>query len=123
MKKEENRSSPFETLAAFLLLSIILFLLFEKAWLLYLGGSIGLIGLLIKQFTTILHTYWFFLIKYVGMVVNTVLLSTIFFLLLTPIAILYRLTNKRKLMSKSEKESYFITRNHEFESKDLSNTW
>jgi hypothetical protein len=47
-----------------------------------------------------------------------------YFIILTPIAFLYRLFSGANLMKTDpEKDSYFIDRKHIFTSKDLENPW
>lgn len=89
----------------------------------FLLGSIilGMTSLLSKRLAAFVARLWFALSEFLGMINSKVILSLLFFLILTPIALLYRLFKGDTLQLKKKKEgdSYFKERNHRFEKKDL----
>ena len=63
---------------------------------------------------------WFSFAKVMGSINGTILLSILFFIIVTPIAILFRLFNKKsKYINNKKKHSYFNERNHLFVKDDL----
>lgn len=65
---------------------------------------------------------WLQLGEAMGFVVSKVMLTVVFFLFLTPLALLYRLFNKKQLNTKPD-VTCFVQRGHRYEKKDLTNTW
>lgn len=66
---------------------------------------------------------WLKLGEGLGYVMSKVILGVVFYVLVSPLAILYRLFNKNQLNLKKNPTSYYVQRNHLFEKKDLTNTW
>ncbi len=62
---------------------------------------------------------WFGLSVVLGFIGTRVLLGSIFFLILTPIAILHRKSHKNPLKLNNEKDSLFIPKNTRYEKKHL----
>lgn len=120
----EKRVAAYETVAAFVTLSIILFLIFDIRFFLLGGLAIGLGTLLFRPLAIFLHKNWMHVSKWLNYIISRVLLSTVFFLILTPIAIVYRWRGKDSLQkTKSDQESYFEERNYQFKPEDFKKTW
>lgn len=71
---------------------------------------------------------WLLLGDFLGNIMSRVILTLTFYFILTPLAFLYRLFNKEKLMltvthQQGSKESYFLDRNHCYSKKDFNNPW
>ncbi len=101
----------------------ILYFLFDKSWLIYTSIIIGLSSLLSARLATYINVCWNYLVKAIGFINSYLLLGLVFFLLLTPIAFLYRLFNKDQLFLKGDRDSYFKERNTLFVPEDLENPW
>lgn len=102
---------------------VILFLIFEKSWMPYVSMVVGLIGLFSPTLGKMVHWGWMQFAKALGFVNSRILLGLVFFVILFPLSLLYRLTNKDHLNLKPGKASYFKERNHLFTKKDLENPW
>lgn len=111
------------TLLAIVTGFIVLFLIFNREWMLYVSAIVGIGGLFSTAFGGLIHRLWMGLAKGLGFVNAHLLLGVIFFFLLFPISVLYRIKNRDSLQLKRRKESYFKDRNHSFEKKDLENPW
>lgn len=122
-KIKKETGNPYETILALVVVLIGLFYIFDWKWAPYVALGLGLSSLIIKPLARLVHRLWTKLTHAVGFVMTHVLLSGVFFLILTPMAFLYRLFNKDKLMNKKGKDSYFHVRDHAYEKKDLKNTW
>ena len=57
-----------------------------------------------------------------GAINSRIILSGIFFLVLTPMALIYRLMGN-KIYSKPKGHSYFTDRDHKYSSKELEKSW
>ncbi len=102
---------------------LVLFVIFGHSWFLYSALTFGLIGIFIKPLARYVAVVWFKLADILNFVVSKIILGTLFFVLLLPISILYRLSNKDKLQIKRSGNSNWTVRNHNYSSKDLINIW
>jgi hypothetical protein len=55
--------------------------------------------------------------------VSRIILGTLFFMILFPISLLYKIPNKDNLLLKRSDKSTWIKRNHKYTSGDLENIW
>ena len=88
-----------------------------KLWYLITGaGAIFLAGVLSPSLLGLITDTWMWIGEKMGAVMSRIILSIVFLLFLTPIAILYRLFRKKTI---ENTESFFITRNHTYSQPDL----
>jgi hypothetical protein len=68
---------------------------------------------------------WMKLAEGLGYINGKILLSLIFFLILTPVAFVFRLTGKDRMKRKRKKEtgSMYVERNHTYTKEDLEFIW
>ena len=101
------------------------YFIFNKLFLLILALLIGLVGLISLKARMVIVNTWIRLGKALGYVNSRIILSVIYFFILTPIALLSRIFSKDKLQlkRKNSDESYFIKRDHEFQAQDFENPW
>jgi hypothetical protein len=100
-------------------------LLFKINLLAQIALGVGLIALLSDGFADLVSKGWMKLAMLLGRVNGYILLTIIFFVFLTPIALLMRLLQKvdnLKLKPQSG-DSIYESRNHTYVAKDLSNIW
>jgi len=99
----------------------VLYFLFHKNWLL-IPIAVCLVGFLLAPLGDFIHLTWMQLAKVLGYINSRILLSVIFFVFLTPIALLMRLLGKTQFVKKPRiQQSLFVTRNHLYKSQDLQN--
>ncbi|MGD1848054.1 MAG: SxtJ family membrane protein [Salibacteraceae bacterium] len=91
--------------------------------LLYISMGVGIIGIFIPPLAKWVNWGWYKLAEGMGYVMSRVILSIVFFLFLTPIALLNRMVNKDKLGLRRKQDTYWKTRSHTFQSEDLDNPW
>jgi hypothetical protein len=87
---------------------------------------IGLIGVFSSTLSDKIAWLWFKISDILGYIMSRLLLTLIFFLILTPVALLSRIFRKKDLMEKKIDDSvssYFDIRNHEYEAGDLRDPW
>ncbi|PCJ86040.1 MAG: hypothetical protein COA57_06760 [Flavobacteriales bacterium] len=120
-----KREKILENLAVISIGFMVLYFLFKKFWLLDVSLAVLLIAVFIKPLAKLISRGWMKLAEGMGFVMSKVLLSIIFFLILTPIAFLQKITSKDNLRLKKEpgKSLYFEREGHEFTKEDLENPW
>lgn len=97
----------------------ILYFFFRKEWLLVPIGM-SLVGFMIGPLGEFIHLTWMMIAKVLGFINSRILLSIIFFLILTPIALLMRLLGKSSFVKSAKgKNTLFVTRNHVYTKADL----
>lgn len=89
----------------------------------YLACGIGLSGILAKPLGKLIAMGWYKLADLLSFVMSKVVMSVVFIAILVPVALLYRLTKKDKLLLKRSPESKWINRKHQYSEKDLKNIW
>ncbi|MCS7013324.1 MAG: SxtJ family membrane protein [Chloroherpetonaceae bacterium] len=103
---------------------LVLFLIFQQAWLVYVACTFGIAFLLSATLTRVILWAWFKLSEALGYLSQRILLSTLFFLLLTPLALLRRLQHKNPLfLHAPPPNSMFKARLHRFSRIDFEKTW
>jgi hypothetical protein len=115
--KEKVRESIIVIAAGFLVVNMTL----NLSWALWVSLGVLLIGAFSDALGKLIHIGWMKLAQAMGFVMSKVLLSLIFFLFLTPIALLYRLLGK-KGQTKND-ASFYFTRDHQYTPKDLEQVW
>lgn len=121
-----NRSKVLETMLVITAGLLVLYLWLGNVWLLRGAVITALAGVFSPWLSAKVHAGWMLLAQGLGWLNGRVLLSVVFFLLLTPIAWLARRTGAASgflLRKKKADESYYSERNHTYEPKDLENTW
>lgn len=99
----------------------LLYFFFKKEWMLVLIGIV-FIGFLLGNVGTFIHLTWMMIAKILGYINSRIILSILFFLLLTPLALLRRLLQRNKQSPRLIK-SFFTERNHVFTKEDLQSPW
>ena len=125
--KKLSREKELETILTICVALVAIFLFSKqhhKYWL-TISVVLGLIGMFSKYLTTKIAWAWMKLSEGMGAVSSKIILSLIFFVFLFPIAMLSRMFGSKSSLQlkKPEGNSFYFTRNHKFEAKDLENTW
>lgn len=103
---------------------LVAYTVFKKAWLFDVALVFGLIGVFSLYLSSKIDVVWGWLSRILGNVSNTILLGIVFFVVLTPVALMRRLAKKGGLKRfPPGAASNFVSRDHLFEKKDLENTW
>ena len=99
----------------------IIFVVFKNYWLLA-PVAIAAIGFVISPLGEMIHPGWVMLAKVLGYINSRIILSILFFLLLSPLALFRKLFQRKQVSPKSLK-SFFTTRNHVYTKQDLQTPW
>ena len=117
-------NKQYQSLLVIVLGFLALGYLLELVYLYYFGLGIGLVSLIIPPLGKLILKGWEYLAQGLGWVNSRILLTLVFYLILTPIALFSRIFNRDKLnLKRKERATMWVTRNHQFEPKDLDNPW
>jgi polyferredoxin len=124
MKREKN----LETMLVITVGMLVLYYFFRtKTWSNYLlitSLVMGLIGVFSDFLSEKVAWVWGKIAHIMGTFNSYVLLSIIFFVFLTPVAFLFKLTRKDSLKLKAQKNgTVYEERNHLYVAKDVENVW
>lgn len=102
---------------------IVIYFIFKADWALYVSLAVGLTGIISGFLSRMIEILWMKLAKVLSYIVPSILLSLVFYLILFPVALLWRLFTKDPLMLKSNYKSFFIDINKDFEKKSFEKIW
>jgi hypothetical protein len=123
-RDEQHRS--LETVAVLAAACLVGGLVFKAPPFGYAALGLLLIGLFFKRLAVKLSEAWLRLAGILGVVNSKVLLTLIYYLILVPVAALYRGNTKDALKLNRPDDghrSYWIVREHQFEARDLERPW
>ena len=123
MKKKLSQEEQYKTLLVLITGLTVLSIVNKKPYWPITGAVIGIIALLIPIARYYIVTGWIKLGEAMGWVSSRIILSVIFFLILLPISLAYKLTGKDPLQLKKREGSLFIERDHLYVADDLRNQW
>ena len=119
-----TKAKIFETILTITAGLLVFYLIFRIDALLYSAIGVAIAGLFSRLLGGIITKLWLKLAEYLGMISSPILLSIVYYLLLTPIALLYRLFNRSKSMLKKPKlPGCYFERNHHYIPDDFENPW
>ncbi len=122
-----NKTSPQKVSEAILAITtglVVIGLLTHREPLIMAGAIVGGIGLLITPLARLITQGWFWLSEKMGWVMSRVILGAVFFLFLTPIARLRKMTSGSKALAlKRTAGSHWVTRDHTYAPTDLEKPW
>jgi hypothetical protein len=118
-----ERNKAYESVLA-LMLGVLLLARFHHSMWLTVGLVLTLATLLSPWLARMVAWGWTSLAKVLGMIVSRVLLSVVFFVLVTPVALFRQMTGRDTLQLKPPTTgTAFTIRGHRFTPKDLEKPW
>jgi hypothetical protein len=120
----ENKHSS-QTILSIVVGFVAFGLLFKLHILIQAAFVIGFIALISEQFSNFVSKIWLRFAQLLGRVNGYILLTIIFFIFLTPIALLMKIIQKKDhlKLKKQSADSVYETRNHTYLAKDMANIW
>lgn len=119
-----TREKKLETVLVLVVGLLVLQVIFKNNAFLVAAQVIGALCILSEQVLTFITWAYTKLALTLGYLNGIILLSLIFFLVLCPVAYLYRFKSKDPLqLKKKPAGTYFITRNHTYQAADLEKMW
>jgi hypothetical protein len=119
MKERGPQSTMLVLSTGFLIINLV----FNYKWSIYLALSFGLIGIISEPISLLIEKWWLKLSNILGSIMPKLILSLIFYFLLTPIAFLYKIFNKNKLGLTNKCQTNFINYSSAFSKQNLEKTW
>lgn len=85
--------------------------------------GIAVVSLISESAANRIVSGWYKILEGLGFINSRIILLTVYFFVLTPMAFLSRLQKRDSLKLKKSANSYFTTRNHAYTKKDLEKMW
>jgi len=123
--KDGKRIQDLETIAALAAISLLLYFIFKRDFLIVMSFALLISGLALKKITSKLSDLWLRFSHIIANINNRIILTFVFYILLTPIAVIYRLFSMNPLMLNKDnnKKSYFVDRDIAFKKEDFEKIW
>jgi multisubunit Na+/H+ antiporter MnhF subunit len=119
-----NPARAKETVLVITVGFMVLYLVFRSKVFIDIALVIGVVGILSNYLSERIDWVWSKLSTILAVLSNTLLLTLVFVLVLTPMAVVRRLRRKDAMTRfDPAATSNFVTRDHTFVSKDLEQTW
>ena len=128
IERQQNKSSDnrdLETVSVLAFFCLLFSIVLDIIVLAYAALGFLFIGLFIKRLSRIIAKGWMTFAAALGTVNTRIILFAIFYLVLTPIALLYRLIHGDHLniYDDPSKKTFWHERNHEFKPEDFEKQW
>ena len=121
--KENNKAKSLETLLVLVGAMVVIYWISPKKIYLLVALLFILIGIASPFLSAKISWVWLKFAELIGAVMSKVILSVIYFVVLVPIALIQRLTQKNPLFLKRQSGSYYVDRNKQYSPKDIENIW
>lgn len=118
-----NWEKALETIIVLALAALIIFLVMDVNWLLYVSIALLVLSIISKKATILIGKVWLSFSYYLGVFMNSIIMFIIFFLFLVPISFFQRLFGKNQILKKETNNSHFVIRNHWYTKKDIEKPW
>ena len=124
MKIIRDRKLIHETMLVLTVAAALIHFMLHDPYSLWIVCGLGMTGLFFPWLSEWITTLWMGLANLLGKISSTILLTIVFYLILTPVALLRKLFRKENNTDQASKNnSAFQERNHTFSSADLENPW
>lgn len=124
MPNKKTNSNPIQTVLVITIGFLVLFLLSSKTWCLYVAMTIGLIGLTSNFLAEKIDWFWTKLSWVLSLIVPNIIMTLIFYLFLTPIAIVSRIFGKSDPIDlKNAQVSMFKIKNGSYSKESFEKPW
>jgi len=120
-----NQIDTFKTVNVLTLAFLIGYLVFSINWLLWVAFLLAIGNAFESRITSWIAEYWMKLAGILGKFNSKIILSVMFFIVLTPLAFVYRLFNRELVnhFRKNQRRSYFDDVNKSFTKSDFEKLW
>ncbi|MFA5181869.1 MAG: SxtJ family membrane protein [Syntrophales bacterium] len=120
-----DRLATSKTISVLTLAVLIAYVVFSAPWLLWAAVLLTLGNAFESRFTTVLARYWMKFAALLGGFNSRVILTVTFYLILTPLAFVYRIFNRPLVdhFRANKRQSYFEDLNKTYTPADFEKTW
>lgn len=124
MSNLKIKSDPVKTVLVITLGFLVVYLISNLQWTLYVALVIGILGMLSDYIAKKIDYVWMKLAWILSLIVPNILLSLVFYLFLTPIALISRVFGEKdQLRLKNDQNSLFKNSNKKFDPSSFENPW
>jgi hypothetical protein len=122
---EMDRLATLKTISILTLAVLIAYVIFKAQWLLWIALLLTLGNAFESRFTTALARYWMQFANLLGAFNSRVILTVTFYLILTPLAFVYRIFNRPLVdhFRANKRQSYFEDLGKTYTPADFEKTW
>lgn len=118
------KTNPTQTILVIVIGLVLLFLISEWKWTIQAAFMLGLIGIFSTNLSKKIDFLWMKLAWVLSLIIPNILLSIIFYLMLTPLAFLTKLFGEKDpLKIKPQPSSLFRTVNKEYNKESFEKLW
>lgn len=119
------QKNKYETILVIGLGCLVLFFWLHKIVFLYIAASILFLALISKKALHYIDFVWYKIAEVLGYVNSRIILGILFYFILTPIAWLSKIFQKKSNSFKvsTDSNSTFVNRNYTYQSKDFDKMW
>ncbi|SRR5579872_393561 len=126
LKRKITKDQSRDTGMAMVLLFLLIFVSRKHPWLLYTAMILHVINMIVPKVFYPIAIFWLGFSDAMGAVMSKVLLSIVYFFVVTPIALLRRISGKDSLklrVFKASQESVMVKRDHLFTARDMESPY
>ncbi len=123
--KKLSDSEVYKTINALLLFFLVLFYFTENKIFILVAAWLLINDIIYFKLNRVISTYWLQFSEAMGKVMSKVILSIVFYVFLTPIAILFRVFNKSAVDNflANNKDSYFEDSKTDYSKESFLKSW
>ena len=118
-----EKSKTLETSLVLTTGFLVIYVITKAELFLYISLTFAITGIFIKPVAKIIAVAWFKLAEILNYFFSKLIMGTLFFVLLFPVSLLYRIANNDKLNLKKKAKSNWNSRMHIYSSTDFENIW
>lgn len=120
-----NQNEVIKTINVLALVALIAFVLSKAFWLVLTALILLLLGLFKNPIATIIATYWMKFAMFIGNINSKIILTLVFYVILTPLAFLFRYFNKEIVnhFKNKKQDSYFEDLNITYNKEVFERVW
>jgi hypothetical protein len=97
---------------------------FKRSYFLYAAVGIGVSSLMFDAVADLILKGWMKIAEVLGFINTRILMTLVFFIFLTPFALLQRFLSRKNYLSlKDSEKTVFHTRDHQYQPEDFDNIW
>ena len=121
---DKLRVKVLETHSILALFALLAGLLAGFRLLLWAGAVLLALAIFVKPVAALLARWWLWVSEKIAFLNSMIILTLLFYLVLTPVALIYRLFNKDPLnLDLNNTGSFYAERNHTYAKADLEKMW
>jgi hypothetical protein len=127
MRRESTKTANYEalkTMAVLAMAAVFFGVISGTKWLLWLSFALLVVGVFIESWSLKVSSVWLKFAHILSAVNTRIILGFVFYVFLTPLGLVYRMTHGDFLgLKREEDKTYFSDRSHTYGARDLANPW